>query len=710
MALGAPSCRETYQGDPALDGLLAKAKGLRLAEPTVAGVRDLLRGVLAAPESLDPDSWMSLVASDPSPALAAQLRALEAEMIAQGAAGDGIADDPTPLAQRLANLRATLKAVGADGFIVPRADEHHGEYVPLAARRLTWISNFTGSAGLALILPETAALFVDGRYTLQARTEVDPALFHVHHQTARPAQEWLAANLKPGQVIGYDPWLHTVEEIARFREAAEKVGGKLLALTANPIDQVWTRRPPPPLAPVVPLDTGFTGRMAADKRATLGAALAAAGIDAAVLSLPDSIAWLLNIRGGDVGYSPLPLSFAILHKDGAVTWFVDRRKVTPGLPAHLGNEVCIEDRDAFGAALDLLGREGRRVQADPSTAPAWVFDRLKAAGATIARAADPTLDPKACKNEVELAGMRAAHKRDGASLSRFLAWFANEAPLGNLTETAVAERLEAIRREGEHFRGLSFPTIAGAGPDGAIVHYHATAATDRRIEPGMVFLLDSGAQYLDGTTDVTRTLFVAGGASPSDEAKAAFTRVLKGHIALAMAHFPSGTTGSQLDILARMPLWQAGLDYDHGTGHGVGHYLNVHEGPQRISKMPNREALKPGMVVSNEPGYYKAGAFGIRIENLVAVREASKNGGGANAAGLGSGAAAPVSADGQPMLEFETITLVPIDRQLIDPALLTAEEIQWLDSYHARVHEVISPLVDLETAAWLAEATRALGS
>jgi Xaa-Pro aminopeptidase len=706
MALAAKACRDTYQGDAALEGLLAKARGLRLAQPTAAAARDLLRGVLAAPESTDPDSWISLVTNDPSPALTAQLGALKAEMAANGAAGDGIADDPTPLAQRLASLRATLKAARADGFIVPRADEHHGEYVPLAARRLTWISNFTGSAGLALVLPDTAALFVDGRYTLQARTEVDPGLFHVHHQTARPAQDWLTANLKPGQVIGYDPWLHTVEEIARFREAAEKAGGKLLALAANPIDQVWTRRPPAPLAPVVPLDAGFTGRTAAEKRAVLGATLAAAGTDAAVLSLPDSIAWLLNIRGGDVGYSPLPLSFAILHKDGSVAWFVDRRKVTPGLPAHLGNEVRIEDRDAFGAALDLLGREGRRVQADPSTAPAWAFDRLKAAGAIIVRAADPTLEPKACKNDTELAGMRAAHKRDGASLSRFLAWFANEAPLGNLTETAVAERLEAIRQEGENFRGLSFPTIAGAGPDGAIVHYHATAATDRRIEPGMVFLLDSGAQYLDGTTDVTRTLFVAGGASPSDEAKAAFTRVLKGHIALAMARFPAGTTGSQLDILARMPLWQAGLDYDHGTGHGVGHYLNVHEGPQRISKMPNREALKPGMVVSNEPGYYKPGAFGIRIENLVAVRAA--NASGNDAVGIAAGKTA--TADAQPMLEFETITLAPIDRQLIDPALLTDEETRWLDSYHARVHEVISPLVDLETAAWLAEATRALGS
>jgi Xaa-Pro aminopeptidase len=694
MALDDAVCRETYQGDTALERLLGKARGLRL-ERTAAVVRDLLRGVLAAPEGPDPDAWIGLVVSDPSPALAAQLRALKEELRAQGAGGDGIADDPTPMAARLEQLRAALRQAGADGFIVPRSDEHHGEYVPLAANRLTWITGFTGSAGLAIVLPETAALFVDGRYTLQAKTQVDSALFRIHHMTARPAHDWLSVNLKTGQVIGYDPWLHTVEEVARYRRAAEKAGGKIVALARNPIDQIWTRRPPQPLAPVVPLQAAFTGLTAAEKRTKLGAALAAAGVDAAVLTLPDAIAWLLNIRGGDVGYSPLPLSFAILHTNGSVVWFVDRRKVTAELPAHLGNEVRIEDREAFGAALDSLGRERRRVQLDPSSAPAWVFDRLTAAGAAILRAPDPTLEPKACKNAVELDGIRAAHRRDGASLTRFLAWFASEAPSGRLSEVTVAERLEAIRREGENFRGLSFPTIAGAGPDGAIVHYHATPESDRPIEPGMVFLLDSGAQYLDGTTDVTRTLFVAGGEQPSAEEKAAFTRVLKGHIALALARFPAGTTGSQLDVLARLPLWQAGLDYDHGTGHGVGHYLNVHEGPQRISKIPNREALKPGMVVSNEPGYYKAGAFGIRIENLVAVREVAANGAAAN---------------GQSMLEFETLTLVPIERQLIDPELLSEEETRWLDAYHAHVHEMLSPLVDLETAAWLAEATRPFGT
>lgn len=695
MALANTVCRDSYQGDTALDGLLAKAKGLRLPQPTAAAVRDLLRGVLAAAEPVDPDAWIRLVTADPTPALAAQLRALKADMLAKGAGGDGIADDPTPVAQRVALLRAALAKAGADGFIVPRADEHHGEYVPLAANRLTWITGFSGSAGLAIVLPDVAALFVDGRYTLQAKTQVDAAVYRIHHMTARPAHEWLAANLKSGQVVGYDPWLHTVEEVARFRQAAEKVGGKLIALSTNPIDQVWLRRPPQPLAPVVPLDAQFTGLLASEKRTKLGAALAAAGADATVLTLPDAIAWLLNIRGGDVGYSPLPLSFAILHSNGAVALFLDRRKVTPELPAHLGSDVRIEDRDAFGAALDVLGREHRRVQLDPASAPAWVFDKLTDAGATILRAADPTLEPKACKNDVELAGIRAAHRRDGASLSRFLAWFAAEAPNGALSEVAVADKLEAIRREGENFRGLSFPTIAGAGPDGAIVHYRATAESDRRIEPGMMFLLDSGAQYLDGTTDVTRTLFVAGGKPPGAEEKGAFTRVLKGHIALAQARFPAGTTGSQLDVLARLPLWQAGLDYDHGTGHGVGHYLNVHEGPHRISKVPNREALKPGMVVSNEPGYYKTGAFGIRIENLVAVREVAKDGNGE-------------SNDMQPMLEFETLTLVPIDRQLIDTALLSEDETRWLDAYHARVHELLAPLVDLETAAWLAEATRPL--
>jgi len=403
-----------------------------------------------------------------------------------------------------------------------------------------------------------------------------------------------------------------------------------------------------------------------------------------VLTMPESIAWLLNIRGGDVPHTPLPLSFAILRQDGSVTLFIDQRKLVPGLERHLGNAVTVMPPEGLGPALDTLAAEGGHIQADPATAACWVFDRLEAAGAKISRAADPCLLPKACKNPIEVDGTRAAHRRDGAALTRFLAWLAQEAPKGGLREMAASDRLEEIRRESQHFRDLSFPTISGAGSNGAIVHYRAMPESEKHLEPGTLYLLDSGAQYLDGTTDVTRTVAVG---APTEEMRDRFTRVLKGHIALAVARFPKGTTGTQLDAFARSALWQKGLDYDHGTGHGVGSYLGVHEGPQRISKGPNSQALLPGMIVSNEPGYYKTGAYGIRIENLVLVQ--------------------PVEdAAEREMLGFETLTLAPIDRNLIDPSLLDQEEIAWLNAYHARVRETLTPLVDPETARWLANATQ----
>jgi Xaa-Pro aminopeptidase len=400
--------------------------------------------------------------------------------------------------------------------------------------------------------------------------------------------------------------------------------------------------------------------------------------------MPESIAWLLNIRGGDVPHTPLPLSFAILRQDGSVSLFIDRRKLVSGLERHLGNAVTVLPPERLGPALDELAAEGGRVQADPATAASWVFDRLTGAGAKIHRAADPCLLPKACKNAAEIDGTRAAHHRDGAAVTRFLAWLAHEAPKGRLSEIAASDRLEAFRREGEYFRDLSFPTISGAGSNGAIVHYRAMPETEKRLEPGTLYLLDSGAQYLDGTTDVTRTIAVG---EPSAEMRDRFTRVLKGHIALALARFPRGTTGTQLDGFARRALWQEGLDYDHGTGHGVGSYLGVHEGPQRISKAPNTQPLLPGMIVSNEPGYYKTGAYGIRIENLVLVQPAD-------------GAAE------REMLGFETLTLAPIDRNLIEPSLLDEDEIAWLNAYHARVREKLTPLLDAETARWLAETTQ----
>ncbi|MGE0650124.1 MAG: aminopeptidase P family protein [Alphaproteobacteria bacterium] len=671
----------SYGGDRALDRLLAEAGKTAGVRVTAArAVRDVLRGVLGAPPGRKPDDWMALVAAHPPGALKAQLRALKTQMELSTA-------EDMPKAERLAALRARLKAMGVDGFIVPRADAHQGEYVPASEKRLGWLTGFTGSAGIAVVLAESAALFVDGRYTLQARGEVDTASFSIQHVSRLPPSRWVAANIARGAVLGYDPWLMTPRDVARFAAACKQAGARLKALARNPVDAVWPARPAPPLAPIRPLATRFAGESAADKRRRIAAGLAADGIDAAVLTGPDSIAWLLNIRGGDVAHSPLPLSFALIRKDGRVDLFTDPRKILPETAEHLGPAVSVRPVTELGPALDVLGERNACVLADPAGAPDWVFRRLARAGAEIREGDDPCQMPKACKNRVELSGIRAAHRRDGAALTRFIAWLAVEAPKGKLTESAAADVLEAMRSEGRFFQGLSFPTISGAGPHGAIVHYRVTAETNRQLRPGEMYLLDSGAQYLDGTTDVTRTLFIGGGRPPTAAMKDHFTRVLKGHIQLAMVRFPEGTSGSQLDVLARRALWQAGLEYDHGTGHGVGHFLSVHEGPQRISQIPNSVALRPGMVVSNEPGYYKAGAYGIRIENLVAVRADGK--------GVG----------GRQMYAFETLTLAPIERRLIEPRLLTAEEKTWLDAYHQQVATVIGPQLDTKTRAWLKKAT-----
>jgi Xaa-Pro aminopeptidase len=648
-----------------------------------AGVRALVAGVLAAPPGRDEAVWTALVVPSPSPALRQALLALAATMRAKPSAA------PLSPKERLARLRAELKRRRVHGFLVPRADEHQGEYVPARAQRLAWLTGFTGSAGLAVVLPQAAAVFVDGRYTLQAQAEVDDALYVRRHLSEEPATDWVAATLKPGEVLGYDPRLHTVGEVERFRAAAAKAGGSIQALDDNPLDAVWPDQPPPPLAPVTRHELRFAGESAEAKRQSLARKLAAERVGAAVLTAPDSIAWLLNIRGGDVPHTPLPLAFAILNNDATVDLFIDGRKLAPGLREHLGNAVRVAPPETFGEALDRLGAAKRRVQVDPASAAAYVFDRLALAGAQIHRAADPVQLPKASKNRAELDGTRLAHRRDGAALTRFLAWLASRALEGGLGEIAASDKLEALRAMGDNFRDLSFPTISGAGPNGAIVHYRASPESERRLEKGTLYLVDSGAQYLDGTTDVTRTVAIG---EPTPEMRDRFTRVLKGHIALATCRFPKGTTGSQLDSLARRALWEIGLDYDHGTGHGVGSYLAVHEGPQRISKLPNAQALLPGMIVSNEPGYYKAGAYGIRIENLVVVTALERRGGE------------------REMLGFETITLAPVDRALIEPTLLEAGEIAWLDAYHARVREELTPLVDADTARWLAQATRPLAA
>jgi Xaa-Pro aminopeptidase len=651
-------------------------------------VNALVKGVLGAPAEIG-TSWHCLVANPVTPALAAALERLHSDMLQEYSDGLSRADfDRLPRPERIARLRHELADRGLDGVVVPRADEHQGEYVPPRGQRLAWLTGFTGSAGLAIVLSKRAALFVDGRYTLQAAQQVDDRLFEIRHLIEEPPARWLGAALQPGMVLGYDPWLHTPQEVERFRAATDKAGAVLQAVAPNPVDRVWPDQPAAPLAPVVAHAEIFAGETAQSKRARLARSLAENAVAAAVLTMPESIAWLLNIRGGDVPHTPLPLSFALLRDDASVALFIDRRKLAPGLERHLGNAVTVLPPDEFGPALDALAATGGRVQADPATAAAWIFDRLQRAGAAIHRAPDPCALPKACKNEVEIDGARAAHRRDGAALTRFLAWLAREGSGGGLTEIAASDRLEAFRREGEYFRDLSFPTISGAGSNGAIVHYRATPESEKRLEPGSLYLLDSGAQYLDGTTDVTRTVAIG---DPTPEMRDRFTRVLKGHITLALSRFPQGTTGTQLDAFARRGLWQAGLDYDHGTGHGVGSYLGVHEGPQRISKAPSTQPLLPGMIVSNEPGYYKTGAYGIRIENLVLVQPAAKGG-------------------ERQMLGFETLTLAPIDRNLIEPSLLDDEEIGWLDAYHARVRETLTPLVDRETAGWLAEVTRPIAA
>lgn len=593
--------------------------------------------------------------------------------------------DPSLGVERLARLRAELKRRGLDGFMVPRADEHQGEYVPPYAERLRWLTGFSGSAGLAIVLADKAAIFIDGRYTLQVRAQVEPTAFAPKHLIDEPPTRWIEENLPKGAKLAYDPWLHTVDGVARLRAAAEAAGGTLVAVESNPLDAVWSDQPEPPTAPIAPHHLQYAGESVTDKLKRLAATLKKDGARAALLTMPDSIAWAFNIRGQDVSHSPLPLSFALLHEDGKAELFIDPRKITDEARAHLGNQIALRPREELLKALDTLGAANASVLIDPATCASILHDRLVASGAQILRGADPCELPKACKNEAELAGTRRAHERDGLALTRFLAWLAKTSAKGGLDEITAAKKLEEFRAATGELRDLSFDTISGAGEHGAIVHYRVTDATNRELKPGELFLLDSGAQYLDGTTDVTRTIAIG---TPDAEQRDRFTRVLKGHIALATARFPAGTSGTHLDVLARLALWKSGLDYDHGTGHGVGSYLSVHEGPQRISKVSS-VPLKPGMILSNEPGYYKTGAYGIRIENLLVVTEPANIEGGE-----------------RPMLGFETLTLAPIDLNLVERSLLTDEEAQWLNAYHRRVRETHEMHLDAETSTWLEKATR----
>lgn len=580
---------------------------------------------------------------------------------------------------RLKALRDQLVRVSLDGFVVPLTDEHMSEYVGAYAQRLAWLTGFQGSSGSAVVLPEEAAIFTDGRYTLQVREQVDGAHWQYESVPQTSVADWLSDHAPQGGRIGYDPWLHTRAWVAQATAALAERGAELVAVDTNPIDAVWPDRPAPSKAKLVVQEQQHAGKSAAEKRAEMADWLTAKKADAAVLSALDSIAWTFNIRGKDVERTPVALAYAIVHADATADLFVAPEKMDDAVAQHLGNGVRIHDRTTFADALADLS--GKTVVADPERAVSAIFEALETGGANILSLRDPAVLPKAIKNDVEISGHKAAQARDGAALSRFLHWVSVEAPKGGQTELSAADRLEAFRKESGLLEDLSFDTISGAGPNGAVVHYRVEEKTNRPIETGSLYLVDSGGQYRDGTTDVTRTLAIG---TPTDEMKRRFTLVLKGHIALARAVFPKGTRGGQLDVLARQYLWAEGLDYAHGTGHGVGSFLSVHEGPQRIATFGGGdEPLLAGMILSNEPGYYKTGEYGIRIENLVLVVDRD------------------VPGAEKPMLGFETLTFAPIDRNLIATDLLSEDERSWVDAYHAHVLEVVGPQLEGEALAWL---------
>ena len=605
--------------------------------------------------------------------------------------------DPTTGAERAAALRAKLGELALDGFVVPRADEHQNEMVPPSAERLAWLTGFTGSAGTAVVLPAKAAIFVDSRYTLQVRDQVDCDVFEPVPVMQTPVATWLKANATAGMRIGYDPWLMTRGEVVRVTEALAAVDASLVAVDANPLDAIWGDRPAPPLAQVTARPEALAGRAASDKLAEVGRTISEKRADSAIITDPASVAWLFNIRGGDVAHTPLPLSFALVHAGGRPELFVDGRKLSNQVRDTLEDVADVREAHDFSARLSALGADGRRVLYDRNGSAEAVARRVEAAGGSIVEGTDPVALPRARKSAAELAGARAAHIRDGVAMARFLR-LVETSPAGSLTEIDAAEALESLRiqtasEDDMPLQDISFDTISSTGPNGAKNHYRVTRQSNRTLAPGDLYLVDSGGQYNDGTTDITRTVPV--GDVPRarlDLYRDRFTRVLRGHIAIAMARYPKGATGAQLDPLARTALWQAGLDFEHGTGHGVGVYLGVHEGPQRISKS-GHAVLEPGMIVSNEPGYYAADDFGIRIENLVVVREAKAVPGGDRV-----------------MHDFETISLVPIDRRLIDPLLMTPAEIAWLDAYHMRVYGVLGgwPALAAEDRAWLEAACRPL--
>jgi Xaa-Pro aminopeptidase len=587
------------------------------------------------------------------------------------------------LTARLSALRDELARRKLTGLVVPRADQQQNEYVSPSEERLAWLTGFTGSAGLAVVLAQEAAIFVDGRYTLQARKQVDGKAWTVESLVEPPTESWISKHLKAGDRLGFDPWLHTSAAAERLAAACAKAGAELVAVDSNPVDTVWTERPPPPIAPVSVHGPRYAGEAEAEKLGRIREEIGKLGADALVLSDSHAVAWTFNIRGADVAHTPLPLSYALVPREGRPTVFIDHRKLTNSTRDHLEQSADVREPAEMAPRLTELAKTGAPIALDSATAADALSRLISGAGGKTLRGSDPITLLKAVKNATEIEGTRSAHRRDAVALARFLAWVDREAPKGALTEIDTVEALETFRRDTGALKDVSFPTIAGTGPNGAIVHYRVTRKSNRRIAPGDLLLIDSGAQYEDGTTDVTRTIAVG---EPTAEMRDRFTRVLRGHIAIARAVFPDGTSGAQLDTLARQYLWQAGVDFEHGTGHGVGSYLSVHEGPARISKL-GTTPLKRGMILSNEPGYYKTDGFGIRIENLELV------------------VAADVTGAEKPMNAFETLTFAPIDRRLIDAKMLAAAERDWLNAYHARVRDVVHAQLHENDRLWLDVAT-----
>ncbi len=589
-----------------------------------------------------------------------------------------------PSAKRLQALWVELEKQGIDGFIVPHADEFQSEYVPPSAQRLAWLTGFTGSAGLAIVHRNGSTIFVDGRYTIAVREQIDQNIFQINHISECTPEKWLSK--QPAAKLGYDSWLHTPKELAKLKAACKKAGSELISCENNPIDAIWTEQPQIPLSPVIPHPLCYSGETSQTKREKIAKKLIEDKIDATIITTPDSIAWLLNIRGNDIPYAPLPLSFAILYSNATIDLFIHPKKIGQGLIEHLGKTVTIQPKNSLANKLKELGQAKKTVLLDEKQTANWIFEQI--IGAKIIKGNDVCLLAKASKNPTEITGMRTAHHRDGIALTRFLYWLNKNAPNKSIDEIQAAEQLEKYRKENNNkeYQYLSFETISAAGSNAAIVHYQVNPKTNKKLEKNSIYLVDSGGQYLDGTTDVTRTIVIG---KATTEQKTRFTQVLKGHIALANCRFPKGTTGTQLDILARHTLWQSGLDYQHGTGHGVGSYLSVHEGPQSISQRANNVELKTGMIISNEPGYYKEGAFGIRIENLVLVTEAQNIKGGET-----------------PMMSFETLTLAPIDLNLVEISILNQTEIAWLNDYHQKVFREIGQELEEAEREWLVGCTR----